>query len=157
MRLMAAEKFVTVLMAAWTSSLVNNPLLSIHLGLRSMRPRQACPVAAATTALTRSSAGGPNMARPRRDTPTVAVTVGAAATDPASDPPFMMMMVKSQQRFVAVCESLSCLLRCLNGCRWTDGEIPGYRYWCRIMDWDLRVSFSCIPATQAVCSVSFHT
>lgn len=57
-----------------------------------MRLRQACPVAVATTALMRSSAGGPNTARPRRDTPTAAATAGAAATDPASDPPFMMMI-----------------------------------------------------------------
>lgn len=46
-----------------------------------MRPRQACLVAVAMTALMKSSAGGPNMARPQQDTLMGAGTVGAAATD----------------------------------------------------------------------------
>lgn len=51
-------------------------------GSRWTRPHRACPAAAGTTAPTRSSAGGPNTARPRRGTPTAAAaTAAAAATD----------------------------------------------------------------------------
>lgn len=78
-------------------SLSNLPL-SVLLGLRLMRLRLACLVAVATTALTRSSAAGPNTARPRLDTHMEAGTAGAAATD---------------LTFSAVCESfcLSAILR----------------------------------------------
>lgn len=59
----------------------SNACVFVPLGLRSMRLHRACPVAAATTALMRSWAGGPNTARPRWDTPTGAGTAGVAATD----------------------------------------------------------------------------
>lgn len=51
------------------------------LGSRSTRLHRACLAAAAMTALTRSLAGGPNTARPQRDTPMGVGTAGAAATD----------------------------------------------------------------------------
>lgn len=83
----------------------------------------------------------------------------------ASVTPFMIGY-KSQQlswlcvKAWAACYSASILS--LNGCRWTGGGIPGYRYWCRNMEWDLCVVFFffvcvCVPAAKAVCSVSFHT
>lgn len=52
-----------------------------NIDLRLTRPRRACLVAVATTALTRSSAGGPNTARPQRDILTAVGIVAAAATD----------------------------------------------------------------------------
>lgn len=63
-----------------------------------MRPHQACLVAAAMTALTKSSAGGPNMARPQQDTLMGAGIVGAAATDwPQPHHFFKVWFKKSQQ------------------------------------------------------------
>lgn len=63
-----------------------------------MRPHQACLVAVAMTALTKSSAGGPNMARPQQDTLMGAGIVGAAATDwPQPHHFFKVWFKKSQQ------------------------------------------------------------
>lgn len=80
-----------------------------NIDLRLMRPRRACLVAVATTALTRSSAGGPNTARPQRDTLTAVGIVGAAATDWPWPRSWFQKKKKEKKPATpkAVCESLS--------------------------------------------------